>query len=290
MTKAHNANGIWKIIALGVGLLLLVVGVVVCNVNRQEYTATQIEIDSLPADIKERAEVDLKKGGAYFYRSGEREDLSYVLLTFGNQLDLDMEVAVSKIDDGLYFSINPVETEKEEQAIYKLYQTDAPSIGTDRSVLENPRLGAGTKGINVGYVVPTENGLHISPLEDDALDVRVYGYDGKSSIGQGLYRFSYQITKDGARLISASAVDQYSKLGYVNEIDTDAFTVDVTLVGEEAIRFKMAYDNENDDLIQTLQELAAAQELGRGILTFYYDEAAQTLTVSQCKVADLPIW
>lgn len=80
---------------LGAGMLLcgiIIAAIIYFLSGSQSYYSKEITLEDLPESIRQEAEASLETGGAYFYRSGDDENLSYVLLTFGVQKDLAMKV------------------------------------------------------------------------------------------------------------------------------------------------------------------------------------------------------
>lgn len=282
----HKPNSLkWRII-VGVFLaaVVMVVTILYTKNNSVVYAASEITIDAIPESLRSEVQQDIQQGGAYFYREGENAETSYVALSFGTQLDMAMNVTVTDIEGGLYFSITPVETESEEQVVYKLYETDAPSINTDKNVLRNPRLAKGSVGINVGFLQPTESGYYIEPLESDSENNRLYTAKEDLKIEAGLYRYSFQLTQDGAELLSASALDQYSKNGYITAIDTDIQTVQVVLVGDEKISYEMCFSASDTELVNTLQSLSEVGEDGLASFIFHYDANIKSLEIDKCEI------
>lgn len=273
---------------LGAGMLLcgiIIAAIIYFLSGSQSYYSKEITLEDLPESIRQEAEASLETGGAYFYRSGDDENLSYVLLTFGVQKDLAMKVECSDIEDGLYFSVTPVETANEEQVVYKVYETNATTISSDKNVLQNPRLVQGSQGINVGYLQKSDAGYYILPLEDDTTNDRVFKYDG--DIADGLYRYTYTLSKDGPVITNVSAIDQYSKKGYVSNIDTDSCVVDVYLVGEQEIKFPLHFDPANAELLHTL---STAKEYGAGMMLNFtiHHEEGKGLYIDSVKVMTMP--
>ncbi len=272
-------------IAICIVMAILVVAGTIFAVQRntKHYTATEITIEDLPESIKGKAEADIQEGGAYFYREGDDADTSYVALSFGKQLDMSMDVTITDIEDGLYFSISPMQTTSEEKLVYKLYETDAPSINTDKNILKNPRLVKGSVGINVGYLTPSETGYYIEPLEDDSEYNRLYTAPEDMNLEAGLYRYSFQLTQDGAELVAASAIDQYSKTGYVSGIDEEQQTAQIVLVGEEKINYEMYFDTNNTELVSTLQHMSEVGDNAKAMFVFHYDTDVKSLRIDKCE-------
>ena len=105
MTKLSDlkiTNKVKAGIAVAVIGVVAAAGIAFAALNADShYYAEEISMDSLPEAVQEQALEDVEDGGAYFYRDAENEDISYVLLSFGSQMDLDMAVEISEIDDGL---------------------------------------------------------------------------------------------------------------------------------------------------------------------------------------------
>lgn len=280
-----------KTIILICAAMALVVAIVfgACLSKPAIYTATEISMDDLPTEIKQKAEKDVEDSGAYFYRMEEQSDSSYVLLTFGKQLDLSMEVEIEQIEDGLYFSVSAVESETGEDTVYKLYETDAPTISSDKNILENPRLVQGSVGMNVGYLTKSDGGYYVEPLENDKTNDRVYSYAGNDDLVNGLYRFTYQLTANGPEIISASAIDQYTKSGYVEAIDTDAGIVSAFLVGEESIKFSFLYEAADVNLVTALEDAAHYGSEATVNFTFHYDTNRKSLMLDSAKIMNMPM-
>lgn len=278
-----------KTLLFRIGACVVLAGLVVAGTiygvhyTAKHYTATEISMEDLPESIKAEAEEDVQEGGAYFYRESEDAETAYVALSFGKQLDMDMNVTITDIEDGLYFSIAPIETPHDEEVIYKLYETDAPSINTDKNILKNPRLIKGAVGINVGYVVPTETGYYIEPLENDSEYNRLYTAADGVKMEQGIYRYTCQLTQDGAEVLSASAIDQYSKEGYVSGIDPDSGTVNVVLVGEEKIAYEMRYDTNNKEVASVLENMNELGTNATGNFIFHYEDSLKALKIDKCQ-------
>lgn len=109
----HKPNSLkWRII-VGVFLaaVVMVVTILYTKNNSVVYAASEITIDAIPESLRSEVQQNIQQGGAYFYREGENAETSYVALSFGTQLDMAMNVTVTDIEGGLYFSITPVETE-----------------------------------------------------------------------------------------------------------------------------------------------------------------------------------
>ena len=251
--------------------------------NTKQYTATEIAMEDLPESIKEKVEADIQEGGAYFYREGDDANTSYVALSFVKQIDMSMDVNITDIEDGLYFSISPVQTTSEDKLVYKLYETDAPSINTDKNILRNPRLVKGSVGINVGYLTPSETGYYIEPLEDDSEYNRLYTAPKDMKLEAGLYRYSFQLTQDGAELVAAAVIDQYSKMGYVSEINEDLQTAQVILVGEEKINYEMYFDANNAELASALQHMSEVGDNAKAMFVFHYNADIKSLQIDKCE-------
>lgn len=242
-------------------------------------------MDSLPEAIQEQALEDVEDGGAYFYRDAENEDISYVLLSFGSQMDLDMAVEISEIDDGLYFSVEPIEAEAEEGLVYKVFETDAPAVSSDKNVLQNPRLVQGSTGLNVGYIQKSDTGYYVSPLEDDSTNDRLYAYDGE--LPDGLYRFTYELGQDGPVITNADAIEKYSKKGYVTGVNVDLSTVSLVLVGEQEIKYNMYFDAADYELLHILQD--GAQHGSNAVLNFtFHHEADLGLCIDSAVIMSMP--
>lgn len=273
-----------RIVICVVMAILVVAGTIFAiQRNAKHYTATEIAMEDLPESIKEKAEADIQEGGAYFYREGDDANTSYVALSFGKQLDMSMDVTITDIEDGLYFSISPIQTTSEEKLVYKLYETDAPSINTDKNILKNPRLVKGSAGINVGYLTPSETGYYIEPLEDDSEYNRLYTAPEDMKLEAGLYRYSFVLTQDGAELVAASAIDQYSKIGYISAINEDLQTAQVVLVGEEKINYEMYFDNNNAELLSTLQHMGEVGDTAKAMFVFHYNADIKSLQIDKCE-------
>lgn len=256
MTKLSDLKMTTKVkvgIAVAVVGIVAAAGITIATLNADShYYAKEISMDNLPETIQEQATEDVEDGGAYFYRDTENKDVSYVLLSFGPQMDLAMDVEISQIDDGLYFSVEPIETETEEDLVYKVFETDAPAVSSDKNVLQNPRLVQGSSGLNVGYIQKSDTGYYVSPLEDDSTNDRLYAYDGE--LPDGLYRFTYQLGQDGPVITNADAIEKYSKKGYVTDVNADLSTATLVLVGEQEIKYNMYFDAADYELLHTLQD------------------------------------
>lgn len=256
MTKLSDfkmTNKVKAGIAIAVVGVMAIAGITFAALNADShYYAKEVSMDGLPETVREQALEDVENGGAYFYRDAENEDISYILLSFGSQMDLAMDVETSEIDDGLYFSVEPIETEAEEGLVYKVFETDAPAVSSDKNVLQNPRLVQGSNGLNVGYIQKSDTGYYVSPLEDDGTNDRLYAYDGE--LPDGLYRFTYQLGQDGPVITNADAIENYSKKGYVTDVNADLSTVSLVLVGEQEIKYNMYFDAADYELLHTLQD------------------------------------
>ncbi len=270
MTKLSDfkmTNKIKAGIAVAIVSLAAATGIAFAALNADShYYAEEISMDSLPETIQEQALEDVQNGGAYFYRDAENEDISYVLLSFGSQMDLDMAVETSEIDDGLYFSVGPIETEAEEGLVYKVFETNAPAVSSDKNVLQNPRLVQGSTGLNVGYIQKSDTGYYVSPLEDDSTNDRLYAYDGE--LPDGLYRFTYELGQDGPVITNADAIEKYSKKGYVTDVNVDLSTVSLVLVGEQEIKYNMYFDAADYELLHILQD--SAQHGNNAVMNFTF--------------------
>lgn len=277
-----------------IGILIAVVSIIAVAADLSlskpvEYTANEISIEDLPEEIREKAEEDVEDGGAYFYHAANDSEKSFVLLTFGNQLDLSMDVNIHPIEEGLYFSVSAVEENVGEQTVFKLYETDAPTISSDKNILENPRLVQGSVGINVGYLTKSGDGYYIEPLEDDKINDRVYSYAGDNEFSDGLYRFTYQLTVNGPEIISANAIDQYAKSGYVESVDADAGVVSAFLVGDESIKFSFFYNAADADMADVLESAVHYKSEATLNFTFHYDTNRKGLVLDAAKIANMPM-
>lgn len=256
MTKLSDLKMTTKVkagIAVAIVGIVAAAGITIATLNADShYYAKEISMDNLPETIQEQATEDVEDGGAYFYRDAENKDVSYVLLSFGPQMDLAMDVEISQIDEGLYFSVEPIETETEEGLVYKVFETDAPAVSSDKNVLQNPRLVQGSSGLNVGYIQKSDTGYYVSPLEDDSTNDRLYAYDGE--LQDGLYRFTYQLGQDGPVITNADAIEKYSKKGYVTDVNADLSTATLVLVGEQEIKYNMYFDAADYELLHILQD------------------------------------
>lgn len=273
-------------IAVAVVGVLAAAGIAFTALNADShYYAKEISMDSLPETIQDQALEDVEDGGAYFYRDAENEDISYVLLSFGSQMDLDMAVEISEIDDGLYFSVEPIEAEAEEGLVYKVFETDAPAVSSDKNVLQNPRLVQGSTGLNVGYIQKSDTGYYVSPLEDDSTNDRLYAYDGE--LPDGLYRFTYELGQDGPVITNADAIEKYSKKGNVTDVNVDLSTVSLVLVGEQEIKYNMYFDAADYELLHILQD--GAQHGSNAILNFtFHHEADLGLCIDSAVIMSMP--
>lgn len=282
-----------KRVIIGVGATVAIlcaaaVGVALMR-GPNHYEATEITMEELPAEIKTQAEAVVDDGGAYFFRPEGNTETSYVLLTFGKQTDLAMDVTVSQMKEGLYFAVAPVETVVGEKAVYRLYETDAPAISSDKNILEKPRLVQGAKGMNVGYLTTSEKGYYILPLEDDSVNDRLYGYEGENKLQNGLYRYTYELTANGPILQSVSAIDSFTKKGFAQSVDEDASSVTLYLVDQESIKYTMAYDSADKDM---MHDLKSASELGSECVlsfVFHYDAERKMLKLDKAEVIDEPL-
>lgn len=94
---------------------------------------------------------------------------------------------------------------------------------------------------------------------------------------------SFQLTQDGAELVAAAAIDQYSKMGYVSEINEDLQTAQVILVGEEKINYEMYFDANNAELASALQHMSEVGDNAKAMFVFHYNADIKSLQIDKCE-------
>lgn len=264
-----------KLIIIFAALLVLIGGVLAFIFiprndpqNTQAAEVYSITEGDLPASIRAEMEKVLSSPGVYVFPSpdstpqGDVRNGQYVLLTAG--LVSNYEMGVDYETEGLEhvdFAVSMRDTEAEERYLYRLYFTTASTVTANQAALQNPAMRMGAAGFNQGYLERYGDGYYIIPILDDNITNHVYqaGSVG-STLENGLYEFSYEVTENGTILTSAEQIEQITKKAYVSHCEGNGF-VDLvfgTPRNTLTVSYDMGQGNWNRDL-PVLADLGAYQ-------------------------------
>lgn len=220
-------------------------------------TISEVAIENIPEEVKAKMEADMETPGAHSYDVGNER---YVLLTTGKIVGLDMAVDASIDENEAYLAVTIYEnTKTEEKVLSKTYKTTAQVIHVNDQVLINPYLKVGAVGINKGFIEKEENTYFITPIMDDSVMNRVFlPGDVGMTLENGLYEYTYEVTNDGMKLLTATPVDSVNKNAQVVSCD-EAGLVTISL-GVSNITFEMLYDFSDADLQSLILDI---EESGR---------------------------
>lgn len=264
-TKLKQSISQKKMIQLLVGVIIVlavaIVGVILFQhsvFERVKSPAFVEEVDFASitdTDLKTSMEEDIKTPGYYTYPANETE--SYVLLTFGETANLVMNVSPEIDGRSVYFKIGFTEiSENEPHVEAHLYLTDAEAIGGDEAYLVFPGYGVGASGYNTGWSDKLEDGkCYVTPLEETRIIDRVCIPDAGVDMGTGFYNYEYEVTSSGARIKSATKLDNYKVWCHIENIDEENSKC-LLLVGDEQVSFTVWF---NPDALSTVQMMADSE-------------------------------
>ena len=249
----------WVLGGIAVALVLIAAGLFIhknggFEKEQPEASVTEVELSDITDEtILSYIAKDVNTPGYYAYESDKG---TYVLLTFGETLNLVMDV--NPMIDGMsvYFKIGFTEiSETNPHLESHIYLTDAEAIGGDEAYLVFPGYGVGASGFNTGWVEKESDGsVYIVPLEETRILDRVAVCEPGVTMNTGFYRYEYAVTTTGVKIRYASELDDYAIWCRVQNIDEEALTCDLS-VGDENVVLKASF---SEDALSTVQQMASA--------------------------------
>lgn len=236
-------------IILGIITAILVIVVVALLMHQKgvfepdepQATVEEVDFSSVKDEkIRSNLETDKLTPGYYVYES---TDGTYVLLTFGETLNLAMNVNPEISGMSVYFRVGftPIAEENPHVEAH-LYLTDAEAIGGDEAYLVFPGYGVGATGYNTGWCEATSDGnKYIVPLEETRILDRVATADPGVDMTNGFYYYEYEVTSTGVQIHSAKRLTSCPIWCKVRNIDEEANTCEL-LVGEELVVLNATFD------------------------------------------------
>lgn len=243
---------------IGIGAAVLAAAIILALlIGRQAGGKKMAEVREVAlADIQDTAITeqileDAKTPGYYLYDAGDGG--AYTLLTYGEVLNLVLDVMPQVEEQSVYFKVSFTEvSETEPHLEYKLFWTDAESIGGDENYLKFPGYGVGVSGYNYGWVEPAGDGFrYITPLDETRMIDRVYELQPGAEMGIGLYRYEYELTSTGLKVIEARPLEDYSVWCVVTNVDETACSCTL-LIGDERVALTAYFP---EDALPTVQQM-----------------------------------
>lgn len=238
--KIYLAAAAFLAVVFACGIIFVLKYFTPDNTNAGLY-AKEISLEEVPESIQAEMTATLEEPGAYFYKESEDSTVVYALLTAGKVVGTDMAVDPTPEDGGMYFSVVLQDNSSFEKGLlYKIYVTNASAVAGDDQRLKNPYEQVGDEGMNLGIIEKMDSGIgyYILPLMDMDEVNRVYvpADNTLANLENGLYLYTYKLTKDGVQLLSAEKRESYEISCVITDFSEEPTGAAVTLILDDQIK------------------------------------------------------